>query len=263
VTMPERPVFVEADPARLEQIVANLLSNAAKYTSPGGQVKLTVGQEGDRAFVRIRDNGIGIRAEMLERIFDTFQQADRVSGQVSEGLGVGLSLVRRLTELHGGSVTVASEGPGRGSEFVVWLPAVSEAAAAASPAHPAPPPARALRILVVDDNAAAAESLSLLLQVTGHDVRTADDGPKALEIAAAFVPQVVLLDIGLPRGMDGYEVARRLRSLPGMESALLVALTGYGQDEDRHRSREAGIQGHVVKPADPAAIQDLLARLPC
>jgi PAS domain S-box-containing protein len=259
VTLPAEPVTIEADPARLEQIVGNLLANAAKYTRPRGRIELAVGREGDQAFVRVRDNGIGIRPEMLERIFDTFQQADRVAGQLSEGLGVGLSLVRRLTELHGGSVTAFSEGPDRGSEFVVRFPAVAHPAAA----YLAPPSVSSavepFRILVVDDNPAAAESLAELLRLGGHEVRTAPDGRSALEVAADFVPRAVLLDIGLPGDMDGYEVARRLRVLPGMDSAFLVALTGYGQDEDRRRSQEAGIQSHLVKPADPAALRGLLA----
>jgi PAS domain S-box-containing protein len=258
VTLPVEPVTIEADPARLEQIVGNLLTNAAKYTQPGGQIELTVGREGDQAFVRVRDNGIGIRPDMLERIFDAFQQADRVAGQLSEGLGVGLSLVRRLTELHGGSAAAFSEGPDRGSEFVVRFPAVTHPAAA-RPAPAPSPPAEPFRILVVDDNPAAAESLAELLRLGGHEVKTAPDGHSALEVAAAFVPRAVLLDIGLPGDMDGYEVARRLRVLPGMDSAFLVALTGYGQDEDRRRSQEAGIQSHLVKPADPAALRGLLA----
>jgi PAS domain S-box-containing protein len=260
VTTPEEPVFIEADPARVEQIVGNLLTNAAKYTKPGGTIQIAAGREGDQAFVRVRDNGIGIRPEMLERIFETFQQADRVAGQLSEGLGLGLSLVRRLTELHGGSVTALSEGPDRGSEFVVRFPVLAQPAAA-SPSTPSPAAAaRPLRILVVDDNAAAAESLAILLRSSGHDVRTAGDGPAALDVARSFAPQAVLLDIGLPGGMDGYEVARQVRLLPGMSGVFLVALTGYGQDEDRRRSQEAGFQSYMVKPADPVELRGLLAR---
>jgi PAS domain S-box-containing protein len=260
LTLPPQPIFVSADPARLDQIVANLLSNAAKYTGPGGRVDVIVGEEADTAFVRVCDNGIGIRPEMLERIFDTFQQADRVAGQVSEGLGLGLSLVRRLVELHGGTVTATSNGPGQGSEFVVRLPARTRNVSPA-PAPDGPPRARTLRTLVVDDNPAAADSLALVLGASGHLVRTACDGWSALEIATTFKPQVVFLDIGLPGGMNGYDLATRLRALPGMAKAFLVALTGYGQDEDRRRSQEAGIQDHVVKPAEPAALRELLTRV--
>jgi PAS domain S-box-containing protein len=259
--VPPGPLPLEADSARLEQVLANLLNNAAKYTPPGGRVTLTVGREGDEYVVRVRDTGIGIRPEMLTHVFDLFQQGERVPGRVSEGLGIGLTLVRRLVELHGGTVAVFSAGPDQGSEFVVRLPALPAGAAAAGPpaetAASAPP--RPRRVLVVDDNVDAADSLALLLQTTGHEVRTAYDGRQALAAAREFRPQAVLLDVGLPKGMDGHEVARRLRQEPGLESVLLVAMTGYGQPEDVQRARDAGMDHHVTKPADPEEIQRLLA----
>ena len=251
VDLPARDVVLDADPDRLEQVVTNLLTNAAKYTPHGGRV-------------RVADDGIGIRPEMLPRLFDLFQQADRVPGRMSEGLGIGLSLVRGLVELHGGTVSAASPGPGLGSEFVVRLSAAPTADPPPGPAGPAAgpalAPARRLRIVVVDDNADGAESLATLLGFAGHDVRVCHDGPAALAVVPAFRPDVVLCDIGLP-GLDGYEVARRLRGL-GLGPAALVALTGYGQEEDRRRSREAGFQAHLVKPVDPQALAGLLAEIP-
>jgi signal transduction histidine kinase len=262
VSLPEQPLPLEADPARLEQVFTNLLSNAAKYTPPGGQVRLSAAREGDRAVVRVRDNGIGIRPEMLGRVFEMFQQADRVPGRASEGLGLGLALVRGLVALHGGSVAALSAGPGTGSEFVVSLPLAAQVETA--PARDAGRPLsagsarRPLRVLVVDDNVDGAQSLGLLLGLIGHEARVVHDGPQALEAAAAFRPEVVLLDIGLPRGMDGYEVARRLRAQPGLETASLVALTGYGGEEERAHAREAGFSAHFVKPVDLEVLGKLL-----
>jgi two-component system CheB/CheR fusion protein len=262
VALPPAPVRLEADAARLEQVLSNLLNNAAKYTEPGGRIALTAERHGGEVVIRVKDSGIGIRPEMLPRVFDLFQQADRVEGRVSEGLGIGLTLVRRLVELHGGRVTAHSQGPGRGSEFVVRLPLPAEAPrAGAGRAARGPVKAPGRRVLVVEDNPDAAESLALLLRAAGHEVRVAADGPAALEAAAAFRPQVVLLDIGLPK-MDGYEVARRLRRGAGRDGLLLVALSGYGQEEDRRRSRAAGFDAHLVKPADLDALQELLAELP-
>jgi signal transduction histidine kinase len=255
VATPEQPLPLEADPARLEQVFTNLLSNAGKYTPLGGHIGLSAAREGSEAVVRVRDNGIGIQPELLGRVFEMFQQADRVPGRVSEGLGLGLALVRRLVELHGGTVAAFSDGPGTGSEFVVRLPLAEQT----KPALPrdtdrqpagAGPARRPLRVLVVDDNVDGARSLAMLLGVLGHEVRIGHDGPQALEAAACFRPEVVLLDIGLPRGMDGYEVARRLRAQPGLEQTLLVALTGYGGEEDRARAGQAGFSAHFVKPVD-------------
>jgi CheY-like chemotaxis protein/two-component sensor histidine kinase len=257
---PPDPLPVLADPARLEQVVTNLLTNAGKYTPSGGRVRLAVGREGQEAVVRVSDTGIGIRPEVMPRLFDLFMQSDRVPGRVSEGLGLGLALVKLLVELHGGTVTAASGGPGRGSEFTVRLP-LAVGQAPPRPADPTNPFARTaprpLRVLVCDDNEDAAESLATLLELRGHQVRVCHDGPAALEAAPAFGPDVVVLDIGLPNGMDGYEVARRLRS-DGQASAFLVALTGYGQEDDRRRSGEAGFDAHLTKPVEPKVLAELL-----
>lgn len=265
VALPAEDVVLDADPDRLEQIVTNLLTNAAKYTPPGGRVWVTAAREGAEAVVRVRDNGIGIRPEMLPRLFEMFQQADRVPGRVSEGLGIGLGLVRILAELHGGTAAATSPGPGRGSEFVVRLPALAADArpAPAADRTPQPPAGRGrLRVLITDDNVDSAESMAILLERAGHEVRTAHDGPQALIVAQTFQPQAVFLDIGLPRGMDGHELARRMRRLPGLERALIVAMTGFGSPDDIERTRAAGFDHHLVKPTEHAEILRLLATVP-
>jgi PAS domain S-box-containing protein len=262
VALPPEPLRVEADPTRLEQIVTNLLNNAAKYTDPGGRIWLLVEQSNCEVRLWVRDTGIGIAAAMLPRVFDLFVQGERRMDRSQGGVGIGLTLVKRLVELHGGRVEASSTGPGQGSEFVVHLPAAPDIGAAtgrgagvdAAASAPAPP----RRVLVVDDNVDAADSLVLLLRLDGHAVRVAYDGPTALLLARAFDPQVVLLDIGMPR-MDGYEVARRLRQQPGGRSALVLALTGCGQEADRQRSVAAGFDGHLVKPVEPSVLQTLLA----
>jgi CheY-like chemotaxis protein/anti-sigma regulatory factor (Ser/Thr protein kinase) len=262
VDLPAGPVWVEADATRLAQVVGNLLNNAAKYTPQGGHVRLAVGQEQGEAVLRVRDDGLGIPADLLPRVFELFTQGDPSLARSEGGLGIGLTLVKSLVEMHGGSVEARSDGPGRGSEFVVRLPALAEPpapAAADGKCEVAGRPGR--RVLVVDDNRDAAESLAMLLGVGGHDVRTAHDGPTALAVAAASRPEVVFLDIGLPR-MDGYEVARRLRQQVGLRQALIVAVTGYGREEDRRRAEEAGFDAHLVKPADPEELQKLLAVAP-
>jgi CheY-like chemotaxis protein len=260
---PAGPVWLVADAARLEQVLANLLNNAAKYTEEGGRIGLEVALEDREVVIRVRDTGIGIPAEMLPRVFDLFVQADRSLDRSQGGLGIGLTLVKSLVELHGGRVEARSGGPGQGSEFTVRLPLGAEnpEEAPAPAAERAGSNGRPLRVLVVDDNVDAAASLALLLEAYGHAVQTAHDGRAALALAADFVPQVVLLDIGLP-GLDGYAVARQLRRQPGLEGAMLVALTGYGQEEDRRRSREAGLDRHLVKPVDPAELERLLAQGP-
>ncbi len=266
VTLPPQPVRVQGDAIRLAQVFANLLNNAAKYTPDGGQIGLTVETAAGEAVVRVRDNGVGIAADLLPHVFDLFTQGDRSLARSEGGLGIGLSMVKRLVELHGGSVQARSDGPGRGSELIVRLPTVrsqepgarGQGPASSSLAPDSCPPAPGRRVLVVDDNTDAADSLALLLRLSGHDVRTVHDGPTALEVAEAFRPEVVLLDIGLPR-MDGYEVARRLRQRDGAKRVLLVAVTGYGQEEDRRRTAEAGFDAHLVKPAEPVAVQRLLA----
>jgi two-component system CheB/CheR fusion protein len=260
VTLPEDAVRVEADRTRLAQVLANLLVNAAKYTPEGGHVWLTAQREADTAVVRVRDDGAGIPPEMQSSVFDLFTQGDHTLARSEGGLGVGLTLVKRLTEMHGGRVEVRSDGPGRGSEFIVrlpvleWTPVPAEGRGDDAARPPAPP----RRVLVVDDNVDAAESLLMLLRVRGHEVRVAYDGSAAIDAARRFRPEVVLLDIGLP-GISGYEVARRLRREPGLEGTVLVALTGYGQEKDRQQSQEAGFDAHLTKPADPAALEKLLA----
>ncbi len=267
VSAPDEPLWLEADPARLVQIIVNLLNNAAKYTEPGGHVWLSAGADADgTAVIRVRDDGMGIPPEMLPHVFELFTQGEWSADHSQGGMGIGLALVRRLVELHGGTITASSPGLGQGSEFVVRLPAspppsVRRAEPSrngdARPVSPSPNPS-CRRILVVDDNVDAAESLRILLSLEGHKVQLAHDGLAALRVAEEIQPEVILLDIGLPR-MDGYEVARRLRQLPEMEKVLLVALTGYGQDDDRRRSHEAGFNAHLVKPVDLDALRIALA----
>jgi signal transduction histidine kinase len=262
VKVPAEPIYLDADPTRLEQVLVNLLSNAAKYTERGGRIALRAERTGDQAVIRVKDTGIGIPAEAQPRIFELYMQvADPLMG-LQSGLGIGLMLVRRLVELHGGKVEVFSEGLGKGSEFIVRLPAVPEPVVKASGPRPQLKSTAAMprRILVVDDNLDAAETLGLLLQVQGHEVRTAHDGAAALAVLAeSYLPNVVLLDISLP-GMDGYEVARRLRQNPALDTVLLVALTGYGNEEVRSQAQQAGFDHYMVKPLDLDALHALLAR---
>jgi CheY-like chemotaxis protein len=322
-----RPLVVRGDRTRLEQVVVNLLTNAVRYTEPGGEIYLESerheGSCGGEAVVRVRDSGIGIRPEMLQRIFEPFVQAEVPAGRVREGLGIGLALARTLVEMHGGSIQVESEGAGCGSTFTVRLPLHSERAAellsnaltagpsatsatseepslAASPKRPEPlreplrepgprvsppgaaaepsecatalaepvPQARAgeqpavagRRVLLVDDNKSITYMTAALLRGYGHEVvAVAHDGPSAIEAACEHDPEFILLDIGLP-GMDGYAVAQRLRQLPQLCEVVLVAMTGYGQEDDRRRSHEAGFDAHVTKPASVQTLQDLFAR---
>jgi PAS domain S-box-containing protein len=260
-TLPKNEIYVEADPARLTQVVGNILNNACKFTNAGGQIQLIVSQDNQEAAIRVCDNGIGIAPEHLPLLFDMFAQVDASLERSRDGLGIGLTLVKTLVELHGGSVTVNSGGPGRGSEFTVRLPVVEPAlpavASAAAPARPAVPQ----RVLIVDDNDDGAESLSMLLQFDGHETLKAHTGPEALDAAARFRPDVMLLDIGLP-GMSGYEVCRRIRREPWGQAMLIVALTGWGQEEDRKRSEEAGFDTHMVKPVDHEMLLRLLASIP-
>jgi PAS domain S-box-containing protein len=261
VQLPTDPIRLEADPTRLEQILANLLNNAAKYTMPGGQIRVSAALEGGEAVVRVRDNGIGVPPDVLERVFEPFVQSEGSLARSEGGLGIGLTLVRSLVEMHGGSVEATSPGLGQGSEFVVRLPANVPAEKIASMPEPdAPFPSRGLRVLVVEDNVDAAESLSALLRLWGHEVRMVHDGLAAIDAAREQHPEVVLLDIGLP-GLDGYQVAKRLREDSSLDGALLVAMTGYGQPEDRRRSREAGIHHHFVKPVEPFVLRTLLSNL--
>jgi signal transduction histidine kinase len=260
ITMPEAPVMVDGDEARLVQILANLLNNAAKYQNDGGQIVLAVAREGSVAVIRVRDAGIGIEPAVLSQLFELFSQGERSPDRAQGGLGIGLSLVKTMVELHGGSVNGHSDGQGKGSEFVIRLPAlvthVADSRARVTPAAD-PPIGPPRRILVVDDNRDAADSLAALLRLSGHEVSVAHDGRRALDLAASERPAVMLLDIGLP-GMDGYEVCRRVRQ-QGLADATIVAMTGYGQDRDRERSKEAGFDSHMVKPVEISAIVKLLA----
>jgi signal transduction histidine kinase/DNA-binding response OmpR family regulator len=260
VSLPEKPIFVEADPVRLAQVLGNLLNNAAKYTEEGGRIWLTAERDRDEAVLRVRDTGVGIPQEMLHAVFDLFTQVERSLDRSHGGLGIGLTLVRRLVELHGGRVQANSPGPNQGSDFEVRLP-ILEKASMPEPLAAEPLPEGAglrHRILVVDDNRDAADSLALVLRLMGHEVHVCHDGAGALAATRELRPEVVLLDIGLPE-MDGYEVARRLRTDPELNDTLLVAITGYGQEQDLRRSREVGFDHHLVKPVDPATLAALFA----
>ncbi|MDB5947758.1 MAG: hypothetical protein JWQ33_2784, partial [Ramlibacter sp.] len=265
VQLPQQPLVLEADPTRLAQVVSNLLNNAARYTPRSGRIELSAHQDGADVVLRVKDNGMGIPPESLEAAFEMFTQVGRNTERASGGLGIGLSLVRRLVELHGGSITAESPGVGQGSTFIVRLPGLdplqppSERQTPPVTAAPQECP-RSFRVLVVDDNVDAADTLASFLELEGHTTQVAADGTQALEAAAAFRPEVVFLDIGLPR-MNGYEVAAALRRIPGLAHLIIVALTGWGTEADRLRSREAGFDLHLTKPADMAVIEQLLARL--
>jgi len=262
VDLPDDEIELHGDGTRLAQAFGNLLNNAAKYTPPGGQVSLRAWQAGSQAFVEVRDNGIGIPPEMLDKVFSLFTQVEAGSSPATGGLGIGLFLVRSLVQMHGGTVEAHSDGPGQGSVFTVTLPCLPPAgglgeppAASSVPAQHAP-----ARVLVVDDNVDAAETLATFLEMLGLQTRQAHDGPSALELASAFRPDVVLLDIGLP-GMNGYEVARALRAHPVLGRVHLIALTGWGADEDRRRAMAAGFDHHLTKPVDLAVLEDMLRRV--
>ncbi|MGQ0636814.1 MAG: hybrid sensor histidine kinase/response regulator [Planctomycetaceae bacterium] len=254
---PDEPIWVDGDAARLVQIFVNLLNNAVKYTPVAGEVSVMASREGDRAVCRVRDNGVGVPAEMQRRIFELFTQIDLGSDREQTGLGIGLSLVRKLVELHGGSIELHSQGHNQGSEFIVSLPTARAGAERANDDSPAPPSASGRRILIIEDNADGRRSLQMLLQLAGHEVVTAETGNEGIEVATANPPQVALVDIGLP-GMDGYEVARRLRTLCG-PNTLLIALTGFSQPQDRERALEAGFNWHLVKPVDLDTLEKALA----
>jgi PAS domain S-box-containing protein len=258
VTVDAAPVWVDADPTRLEQIVSNLVENAAKYTPDGGTIVVRTARDGEQALLTVADSGIGIAADLLPQVFELFVQGDRSLDRRGGGLGIGLTLVRRLAELHDGAVTASSDGPDRGSTFTVHLPAAAAPAAAVDVAEPVSTPSPRARVLVVEDNDDAREMLCHLLRLAGHEVHEAVDGPTAVRLALSLKPDLVLVDVGLP-GMDGYEVARHLRrDANGGAPLRLVALTGYGQPEDRARALAAGFDRHFVKPVDPAAIEGLL-----
>ncbi|HSK77184.1 MAG TPA: ATP-binding protein [Thermoanaerobaculia bacterium] len=259
VSLPDEPVWMEADPARLEQVLANLLNNSAKYTDPGGKVWVHVERPGiSEAVIRVKDTGAGIPRDMLGKVFDLFSQVDRSLDRSQGGLGIGLTLVRSLVSLHGGSVRAVSEGPGLGSELVVRLPVLPAASEEREKAPARATGDRRRRILVVEDNVDSAAALFELLRLWGHEVRVALDGPAAVEVTARDPQEIVLLDIGLP-GMDGYRVAEAMRAQRGMEEARIAALTGYGQETDQQRSRDAGIDRHFTKPLDVAVLREFLA----
>ena len=258
VTLPPQPIYLDADLTRLAQVFWNLLNNSAKYTEPGGRISLTAEREGGEAVVTVQDNGIGIAAEFLPTLFEMFSQVDRSLERAQGGLGIGLALVKGLTEAHGGRVEVHSEGAGHGCTFVVRLPVTQRNPTAGGQQAEAAQPATGGRILVVDDNRDGAASLAMLLTVMGNDTRTAHDGLDGVEQAEAFRPDLIVLDIGLPR-LNGYDACRRIRQRPWAKNTLIVAATGWGQDEDRRRSKEAGFDYHLVKPVDAAELHRLLA----
>ena len=252
----QRPLYVHGDPERLVQCVANVLTNAAKYTDPEGEIRVESRQEGGQAVVIVADNGMGISADLLPRVFDLFVQSDRTLDRAQGGLGIGLAIVKRLVEMHGGRVSAGSSGLRMGSVFEIRLPLIDRKDDVS--ATRAQPSALPRRILVVDDNEDAATSLAMMLATDGHQVESIYSPQDALERAATFRPDVALLDIGLP-GMSGYELARRMRALPGLQHIRLVALTGYGQAEDKVHARSAGFDDHLVKPADVNALHQVLA----
>jgi len=256
--LPPGPLTVDGDEDRIAQVVGNLLHNAAKFTQPGGRVTLSAEALGGGIELRVRDDGIGLAPEHLEEVFEMFTQYPMQASRASDGLGIGLHLSRRLVELHGGTIVARSDGPGRGAEFVVRLPAASAPEAAAEVPQAAAAGGAALDVLIVDDNADATESLELLIGIWGHRVHCALDGFEGLALAERVRPDVIVLDLGMPR-MDGCEVARRIRAMPWGRTPLLVALTGWGQEADRQRTRDAGFDAHLVKPAEPALLERMLA----
>lgn len=258
LTLPSAPVWLLADAARLEQVMVNLLANAAKYTEDGGSISLSVQQELDEAVIRVTDSGVGIAPELLPHVFDLFTQAERSLARSQGGLGIGLSLVQQLVKMHQGTVEAHST-LGKGSEFVVRLPVTRTSAPASLPAiGEAASMHRSLRVLLVEDNVDAAQTLKMLLELCGHVVRTVHNGLSALGVALDYQPQVVLLDIGLP-GLNGFEVAKQLRQQPSLDKVVLVAMTGYGERAARQRSQETGFDFHLVKPADFDKLQEILA----
>jgi signal transduction histidine kinase len=260
---PARAMYVNADLVRLAQVISNLLNNAAKYTEPGGRIWLTVAREKGEAVIRVRDNGTGISSEMMPHVFEMFQQAGRARAGSPGGLGIGLTLVKRLVELHQGAISAHSAGRDHGSEFVVRLPilATKPVSAKTKKQQRAEPQTEATRILVADDNHDSADSLGLLLKILGNDVRIVHDGMEALDVASEFHPKVVLLDIGMPR-LNGYETARKMRELKWGKRATLIAVTGWGEDIDRKHSVQAGFDHHFVKPIDPDALTQLISSIP-
>ncbi len=261
VAIPEQPIFLDADPNRLAQVLSNLLNNSTKYTPEGGRIRLSSEQQGSDVVISVEDNGLGIPSTMLERIFEMFAQIDRPHEKGYTGLGIGLSLVKSLVEMHAGRIEVYSEGTGKGSVFSVRLPILHEPSGEdCAPSHSDGSPQKTTnkrKVLVVDDNKAAATMLSMVVRMLGNDVRKAHDGKEGIEVAEEFMPDVILMDIGMPK-MNGYDAARHIRRQPWSNGMMLVALTGWGQEEDKIKTKDAGFDHHLVKPAEPAAIQNLL-----
>jgi PAS domain S-box-containing protein len=263
IKLSPRPIFIDGDRTRLSQVFANLLNNSAKYTERGGHIQLIVEQQGSDAVVTVTDNGVGIPADLLPQIFDMFIQVDEAVGRAQGGLGIGLNLVRGLVEMHAGRVEVSSAGPGQGSEFAVRLPVALPLPCCAGPGgttENATPGGSRRRILVVDDNRDSATSLALMLKIMGHETAAAYDGVEAVDAAASFRPDIVLLDIGLPR-LNGYDACRQIREQAWGKETVMIAVSGWGQREDKDRSRQAGFNFHLVKPLEPAALERLLTGL--
>jgi CheY-like chemotaxis protein len=262
VSMPPTPVFVDADVTRLAQVFANLLNNAAKYTERGGHVRLSVDRRGGDVTVSVKDDGVGIPSDLLPVVFEMFVQVDRSLERTRGGLGIGLTIAKRLVEMHGGTIEASSSGMGTGSEFTVRLPAAPDARTDddADRARTAGAERAKRRILVVDDNVDSAQSLAMMLEIGGHTTHLAYDGLEAIEVAGKVQPEIVLMDIGMPR-LNGYDACRRIRSEPWGRAIVMVALTGWGQTDDRLRSEEAGFDHHLVKPVEPAALEALLESL--
>jgi CheY-like chemotaxis protein/anti-sigma regulatory factor (Ser/Thr protein kinase) len=263
VTLPDEPVLIDGDPVRLAQAFSNLLNNASKYSEKGSRIWFQAEQAGDEIVVKVRDTGIGIPADKLPNIFDIFMQVDRSLERSQGGLGIGLTLVRQLVQMHGGSVEVRSDGPGHGSEFIVRLPVVIVAkpdGQSSLETQTNEHATEARRILVADDNEDSADSLSMMLEMLGHEVSLAHDGIEALEAAKRSKPELIFMDLGMPR-MNGYDAAREIRNASECNGVVLVALTGWGQEEDRRRSYEAGFDHHIVKPIDFAIVEKLLIDL--
>jgi signal transduction histidine kinase/ActR/RegA family two-component response regulator len=257
VSLPSEPIWIEADQTRTVQVIVNLLNNAAKFTPDGGSLEISAAREGNAAEIRVKDNGIGIPKENLTRIFDLYAQFDPVLGRSQSGLGIGLTLVRQLLELQGGSVSAESPGPNRGSEFIVRLPALPERSKHAQPPENNESPARSCHVLIVEDNRDGRESLAVLLNLLGHRASVAADGQSGIDAALELRPEIALIDIGLP-GLDGYEVARRIRAALGND-VRLIAVTGFCQPEDQHRAIEAGFDSHLVKPVDRTTLEKTLS----
>jgi PAS domain S-box-containing protein len=259
LSIPQEAIWVDADANRLQQAFSNVLNNAAKYTDRSGRIWMLVERVGNEAFVKVRDNGAGIATEMLDRIFELFIQADRSLDRSQGGLGIGLTLVRRLVEMHGGKIEALSQGIGHGSEFVIRLPVVAEIDLQDSRATSKPgTPVKNLRLVLAEDNRDAAQTMAMLLRKLGHEVNVVHDGGAALQAVGSVKPDVILLDIGLP-GLNGYEVAERLRNDPESADLRLIAISGYGQPQDRERSKAAGFQRHLVKPVSPEDLQEALS----